>query len=152
MADAWIGCWDGKYVYSFWRPVTAIRAGGGNPDLVGDPNWTPLAVTPNHPEYPAAHGCISTAAAQALRRFFHRSKFTFSMDSTVTNTTHTFGRFQEAADEAAIARIYGGMHYLNTVLVGQELGKSVVDNLVDKGFFQRTEGDQDDDFTESDGD
>src|SRR6266849_7909181 len=56
-ADSLIACFDAKYHYSFWRPVTAIREGGGNSDLIADPNWTPLGVTPNHPEYPAAHAC-----------------------------------------------------------------------------------------------
>lgn len=135
MADAWIGCWDGKYTYRFWRPVTAIRAGG-------EPGWTPLAVTPNHPEYPAAHGCVSAAAAEALSRFFDGDTNTFTMDSTVTGTTHTFARFREAGDEAGMARIYGGMHYLNSVLVGQELGRNVVDHLVDRGFFRQVDDDR----------
>ena len=53
-ADSVIGCWNAKFTFSFWRPVTAIRAGGGNPQLTGDPTWTPLGATPAHPEYPAA--------------------------------------------------------------------------------------------------
>src|SRR3984893_3406923 len=57
-ADSVIGCWNAKFSFSFWRPVTAIRAGGGNPQLTGDRTWTPLAATPAHPEYPAAHGCV----------------------------------------------------------------------------------------------
>ncbi|HET9036096.1 MAG TPA: vanadium-dependent haloperoxidase, partial [Myxococcaceae bacterium] len=55
--DSQIACWDSKYSYSFWRPSTAIRAGGGNTSLIADPTWLPLANTPAHPEYPAAHGC-----------------------------------------------------------------------------------------------
>src|SRR5215831_4847309 len=58
-SDALIGCWDSKYNYAFWRPVTAIRVGGGNPNLEPDPDWIGFVITPNHPEYPAAHGCFS---------------------------------------------------------------------------------------------
>lgn len=54
VADAAIGCFNGKYKYGFWRPVTAIPAGGGNADTPADPSWTALGTTPNYPEYPAA--------------------------------------------------------------------------------------------------
>ena len=65
MADAFIGCWDAKYHYSFWRPVTAIQQGDtdGRADTQGDPSWLPFQTTPNHPEYPAAHACVSTAVS-----------------------------------------------------------------------------------------
>ena len=57
----------------FWRPVTAIRAGGGNPDLTADPTWIGLVITPNHPEYPAAHGCFSGSVVEVLTSLFrHR--------------------------------------------------------------------------------
>src|SRR5712671_4335691 len=69
-ADSVIGCWNAKYSFSFWRPVTAIRAGGGNPNLAGDPAWTPLAATPAHPEYPAAHGCVTGAVSTILAGYF----------------------------------------------------------------------------------
>ena len=64
-SDALIACWDSKYHYLFWRPVMAIRnaAIDGNPATQADPAWTPLLVTPNHPEYPAAHTCLSGAEA-----------------------------------------------------------------------------------------
>jgi hypothetical protein len=65
-ADAGIGCWNAKFTFSFWRPVTAIQAGGGNPALKADPNWLPLAKTPSHPEYPAAHGCVTGAVSAIL--------------------------------------------------------------------------------------
>src|SRR5438552_848092 len=63
VGDSFIGCWDAKYHSGFWRPVTAIQNGGidGNPDTVPDPTWMPLGITPNHPEYPAAHGCLTGA-------------------------------------------------------------------------------------------
>ena len=81
-ADGFIGCMDAKYQYSFWRPVTAIRAGGGNPELVADPSWTALAVTPNHPEYPAAHGCGTGALSTIVAGYFGTTEVPLSVTST----------------------------------------------------------------------
>ena len=71
IADAAISCWDAKYFYEFWRPVTAIRLddadGDGNPD---DPNWTPLVVTPAFPEYTSGHSSVAGAAATVLVDYF----------------------------------------------------------------------------------
>ena len=140
-ADAAIGCWDGKYHYSFWRPVTAIRNGGidGNPDTVPDANWTPLGVTPNHPEYPAAHGCVSGAIATALKNFFGTPKVTLVVTSTVTNTTHTFTNTKDLETEVEHARIYAGFHYHHSVVQGALLGTKVSDQ-VSKDFFKRLTG------------
>ena len=141
MADAWIGCWDGKYHYSFWRPVTAIRQGetDGRTDTIGDPNWLPFQTTPNHPEYPGAHACVSTAASYALRRFFHRNETMFAMDAIVGGVTyvHTFTRYTDAGAEASAARIYGGMHYEFSNEAGAHLGRQVVRQMFDRGFFRR---------------
>ncbi len=65
-SDAGIACWDSKYHYLFWRPIMAIRNAqiDGNPATTPDPNWTPLLTTPNHPEYPAAHTCLTGAEAE----------------------------------------------------------------------------------------
>src|SRR5215475_3987918 len=72
LADAVIGCWDAKYTYSSWRPITAIELAGtdGNPDTAADPAWTPLITTPPFPEYPSAHSCVSGAAGRILAHFF----------------------------------------------------------------------------------
>src|SRR5258707_4225180 len=64
-ADALIACFDAKYEYLQWRPVYAIPQGDtdGNPWTTGDPTWKPLAGTPNHPEYPSGHACLTEAEA-----------------------------------------------------------------------------------------
>jgi len=130
VADAAIGCWDGKYHYHFWRPVTAIRAGDtdGNPATEPDPGWTPLAVTPNHPEYPAAHGCATGALTRTLEILFG-PHVQLSASSSVTNTTHTFSSPEDLLHEVQAARIYGGMHYRNSIEVGTALGHCVVAQL-----------------------
>jgi hypothetical protein len=141
MADAWIGCWDAKYYYSFWRPVTAIQQGDtdGRRGTIGDPGWMPFRTTPNHPEYPGAHGCVSTAASHALKRFFGRDRTFFPMDAEVAGVTyvHVFTRYTDAGDEARAARIFGGMHYHFSNEAGGRLGRQVVRAMFDKGFFRR---------------
>jgi hypothetical protein len=139
-ADALIACWDAKYFYNFWRPVTAIRAGDsdGNPRTAPDPTWIAQVVTPNHPEYPAAHGCFSGASTETLKHFFGTDEVEFSMDSTVPgllNPVRTYSRFSEALHEVLEARIYGGMHYRNSTRIGAHVGKQV-SRLTTRHFFR----------------
>jgi len=129
-ADALIACWDAKYSYNFWRPVTAIRAGDsdGNPETEPDPVWIGLLVTPNHPEYPAAHGCFSGASTETLKYFFGTDEIAFRMDSNVAglvDPVRTYSRFSDALTEVLDARIYGGMHYRNSTRIGANIGKQV---------------------------
>jgi hypothetical protein len=83
-ADAIIACFDAKYHYAFWRPITAIRAGDtdGNDATVADPNWLPLLpATPNHPEYPSAHSCATPASARVIARFLGTQHIDFIVPS-----------------------------------------------------------------------
>jgi hypothetical protein len=144
-SDAVIACWDAKYEYMLWRPVTAIRAGGGDPRLTGDPDWSSLVTTPNHPEYPAAHGCFSGAATRTLKRFFHTDSFPFTIDSTfagVTTPVRSYSKFSQALDEVIDARVYGGMHYRFSGDVGAKIGKEAAKQAA-RAF--RSAGDDDDD-------
>lgn len=142
MSDGLIACWDSKYTYNFWRPVTAIPAGDtdGNSKTVPDPAWLPLAVTPNHPEYPSAHGCASGAITDALKRFFGTDTFAFTIDSTVPgliHPVHAYTKFSQAIDEIAVARIYGGMHYRFSTAAGVKIGKQV-SRFATRHFFRQT--------------
>ena len=141
MADAWIACWDAKYHYGFWRPVTAIQQGDtdGRADTSGDPAWTPFRTTPNHPEYPGAHACVSTAAAHVLRRFFGRDATDFPMDGVVGTTTyvHRFTRYTDAGREARAARIYGGMHYEFSNEAGARIGRRIARQMFERRFLER---------------
>jgi hypothetical protein len=133
-ADAGIGCWNAKFSFSFWRPVTAIRAGGGNPELTSDPNWTPLANTPAHPEYPAAHGCVTGAVSTILKGYFGTPDVHFSVDSLVTHTTHSFSSTRDLMDEVEHARIYAGFHYHHSIIQGKALGRKVAHQLLEEFF------------------
>jgi len=136
-ADALIAVFDSKYYYNFWRPVTAIRAGetDGNDATEADVTWVALAPTPNHPEYPAAHGAVSTAYAETLRHFFGTKKVTITLSSTLTGTTHTFHNTDDIIKEIIDARIYGGMHYRTSGVHGSVIGRKVA-HWVDKHYFQ----------------
>jgi hypothetical protein len=127
--DSQIACWDAKFYYSFWRPVTAIRAGDtdGNPDTAPDPYWIGLATTPAHPEYPAAHGCWTSATATVLEQFNGTKAVHFTLDSARTETTHVFENTDDLRAEIIDARVYGGMHYRNSVEVGARMGEQVAD-------------------------
>jgi len=138
-ADSTIGCWNAKFTYNFWRPVTAIRAGGGNPELAGDPNWTPLGTTPSHPEYPAAHGCVTGTVSDLIEDFFKTSKVHIVVDSLVFTDgvhTHSFEDTHDLFDEVFWARIYAGFHYHHSLEEGGRLGRKVSRQLI-RGSFRR---------------
>ena len=83
MADAAIACWDAKYEYHYWRPITAIRetADDGNPATTPDTTWVPMFATPGHPEYPSGHSCVSGAASAVLaEEFGDRTPFKMTSD------------------------------------------------------------------------
>jgi membrane-associated phospholipid phosphatase len=127
MADASIGCWDAKYTYTYWRPITAIRELGddGNAATSPDPNWVPLIATPGHPEYPSGHSCASGAAATVLSdEFGERTRFTVESD-LLLGVTRSFKSFTEALQEVANARIFSGIHFRTACEVGQGLGRTI---------------------------
>ncbi len=132
MADAIISCWDAKYTFSSWRPVTAIRLGDsdGNDATAPDPSWTPFVTTPPFPEYPSAHSCASGAAARVLSlQFGEQSQFDVTT-LTATNVSRRFYSFTAALDEMKTARIAGGIHFRTACTDGQALGTSVADYVL----------------------
>ena len=133
-ADSAVGCWNAKFFFSFWRPVTAIRAGGGNSALAADPSWSPLGSTPAHPEYPAAHGCVTGAVSTILEEYFRTPNLQFSVDSLVTHTVHNFASTADLMHEVENARIYAGFHYHHSVIQGRVLGIKVGHQLMQRYF------------------
>jgi hypothetical protein len=130
MADAQIACWDSKYFYNFWRPITAIRLGDqdGNPLTMVDPEWQPLIDTPNFPEYPSGHADISGAVSHMLRLYFGSDELTFQMTTTnalAPQKTRTFTRFSQAEREVIDARVYVGIHYRNSDTTAAAQGRRV---------------------------
>jgi hypothetical protein len=125
--DAMIACFDTKYHYWFWRPDHAIPLADtdGNPRTVPDPTWTPLATTPNFPEYPSAHACHSTAVVAALDAFFGTDKVPFTLDSRVTHATRAYGRLHSIVREVNQVRVLVGFHFRSSDLEGSKLGAEV---------------------------
>lgn len=116
-ADATIACFEAKYHHLRWRPQTAIST--------SDPAWQPRLPTPNHPEYPAAHGCTTAALAENLAEFFGTRRVVFGFESTVTQSAHTWPDVDTAVKEVREARIVGGMHFRFATLAGERLGVEV---------------------------
>jgi hypothetical protein len=133
MADAGIACWDGKYRYVFWRPITAIRAGDtdNNASTDPDPAWTPWldffpTGTPNHPEYPSGHSSLSGAAAFVLTAAFGDDT-SFTVTSDVRPGTRAFSSFSATVAEIADARVFGGIHFRTSCVRGNILGQAVAE-------------------------
>jgi len=128
LADAITACWDSKYRYIFWRPVTAIRAGAaaGDPDADWSPLLDSLTGTPPHPEYPSAHSTYSGAAAFILAAEFVENT-AFSLTSEIRPGTRSYASFSEAIAEIADARVFGGIHLRSSCARGNSLGRAVAD-------------------------
>jgi len=134
-ADAGNACFESKYHYLFWRPSSAITLDGdGNSATTIDASWTPVVSTPNHPEYPAAHSCVTTSSAEIVRYFFGTSNVTFDINSTVTGTTRHYTSTLDWIEEIKVARIAGGMHFRTSTVDGTALGKSVAEWVVTHHF------------------
>jgi hypothetical protein len=126
-ADSLIACMNAKYHYSFWRPYMAVRTADtdGNPATTADPAWVPLLATPNHPEYPAAHGCITSAEAEVLATVLGTRHIDIDIASPVTGTTRHFDTVGQLDAEIIDARVWGGLHFRHSGQVGVRLGTEV---------------------------
>ena len=141
-ADGAISCWNDKYYWNFWRPITAIRLADtdGNPATVADPTWTPLfsgappLTTPAFPDHPAGHTCISGAVVETLKDFFGTDKVSFSAMSGLSGTTRGFDRFSEAIKEIIDARVWGGIHFRTADVQGHVIGRKVA-HWLDRHYF-----------------
>ncbi|WP_019989663.1 vanadium-dependent haloperoxidase [Rudanella lutea] len=126
LMDAFISCWDEKYRSNRIRPETAINR-------YLNPRWQPLLQTPPFPEYTSGHSVISSAVAEVL-------SYLIGPDFSFTDTTETifelpersFTSFRQAAEEASISRLYGGIHYRDAIENGQAQGRAIGTFVVEK--------------------
>jgi hypothetical protein len=164
-ADAQIACMSAKYHFLRWRPVTAIdptsvTADGygpvpgyddGNPNTTEEPGWRPLITTPNHPEYPAAHGSMTSAMAQVFTTFLGTRRIDIDVhgfDATGAagnlDATRHFARASDLRHEIINARLWAGLHFRFSGIAGVKLGRAVAKYDLERAF-QATEASDDDD-------
>ncbi len=141
LADTTIAFFEAKYVYNFWRPVTAVRLADtdGNPQSDADPNWLPLgSKTAPDPSYPGAHSAISKAGATVLA-FYFGDRFSFDVSSeSLPGVLRHFNSFSAAAEEAGLSRIFAGQHFRTDHIAGKTLGNQVADSI-DKHVLREEE-------------
>ena len=140
-ADGLIACFDAKWHYAFWRPITAVRAGDtdGNAATVGDPAWTPLLpATPNHPEYPSAHSCLTPGAGRVVARFLGTEQIDFTIPSLTGLGDRHYATPQDLQYDVGNARIWGGIHFRSAVDDGIAIAKKTVNQVLSK-HFQRAQ-------------
>ena len=117
-ADAFIACWDAKYHFQLWRPWQSVP--------VVEPGWTPMLGTPNHPEFPSAHGCLTGTLAFALSELMDTMLIDLDIDAVNTGTTRHFDTRRQLITEVGDARIWGGLHYRFSVDAGVDIARRVV--------------------------
>lgn len=123
MHEASVLAWKGKYQYNVVRPITYIQQHF-------DKQWVPVIVTPNHPEFPAAHATLSNAAAMALCTLFGEScAVTDNSYTDIGMNERRFVSLQEVAREAGLSRLYGGIHYRYSIEQGFILGEAVAKHV-----------------------
>jgi hypothetical protein len=126
VTNALIACWDAKYRYMFWRPVTAIPAGAtdDNPATEPDSAWTPSIVTPSHPEYPAAHTTVGASVLAFYTVWFGADEFPLAFQGN-GGEVRNYTSVREIHTEEGNARVWGGMHWRHSTEVGTAVGTRV---------------------------
>ncbi|MBV9334851.1 MAG: vanadium-dependent haloperoxidase [Solirubrobacterales bacterium] len=149
--DAGMACFDSKYTYQRWRPITAIQHAdlADNPGTTADPTWSPLLPTPNHPEYPAQHGCVTSALAQVIATALGTDNINATIPgaqdgATTLTTSQTFATVHDLKEQLVNARVWAGLHFRTSVLAGETLGTHVADWALER-YFQPPDQDDDND-------
>lgn len=133
VSDAFVSCWNAKYKYNRMRPVTFIKKNI-------DSTWNSYIQTPNFPEYTSGHSTQSGAIAEILNKEFgYNYAFT---DAThqhrpeINGAPRSFNSFNEFAEECAMSRLYGGIHYRQAITIGLEVGKKIGTRVSELKFYK----------------
>ena len=129
-ADSAIVCWETKYRYNTWRPVTAIQLADkdNNPLTEADKDWVQDLASPPFPSYPSGHSTFSKASAQVLTHFYGTDAISFITTSdSMPGVSRKFDRLSVCADEVGMSRIYGGFHFMFDNVQGKAIGERVGD-------------------------
>jgi hypothetical protein len=138
IANTFINDWDAKFTYNFWRPITAIRNGDrdSNDATERDPGWTPSNATPMHPEYPSQAAIICGVAVTILESVFGpKPPTSITMaDFVDPKIKREFGGINEMAAEQANVRVWGGIHFRNSLNVGEDMGHKIGAYLIENSL------------------
>src|SRR5437867_7258957 len=140
IANCYILDWDAKFHYQFWRPLTAIRNGDqdGNDATERDAGWLPLNATPMHPEYPSQAGINAGTARNILESVFGTGPESFAVtDVADARLQRRFDSLAQMAEEHKEVRIWGGIHFRNSLEVGESMGRKLADHLL-ANYLKRT--------------
>ncbi len=133
VADSRIAVWDTKFTYKFWRPVTALNADSDGTVTNDYAAWTPLIVTPPHPEYPSGHSATVAAGLEILRNFYgDRNNLTLH-SATKDEPPRTVASLSQIAEENGLSRIYGGIHFSFSNEPAQDFGRKVGEYTLQHG-------------------
>jgi hypothetical protein len=139
--DAGIACYDSKFFYQFWRPITAIQNADkdNNPDTTADPTWQPLLPVPGHPEYPSQHGCFTAAFSDTMAAALHTQHLDVTVPGgqgglTTLTTTQHFNTVHDIQNQIIDARVWLGFHFRNSVQQGLNVGNNVADWELNRYF------------------
>jgi hypothetical protein len=138
IANTFINDWDAKFTYNFWRPVTAIRNGDqdGNDATERDAGWTSFNAVPMHPEYPSQAAIVAGAAIGVIEAVFGAVPQVpvVASDLMDPKLQRRYGSVQQMADETMEVRIWGGIHFRNSLQVGYDMGKKIATYLVENSL------------------
>jgi len=140
-ADGLIACWDAKFYFDWWRPVSAIHNGetDGNRLTTRDPLWEPLAVTPNFPEYPSGHTCATGAVAHTIQDVLQHEGLqhvAIPARNVVSGEERFYRSADEVVDEVIEARMLLGLHFRSADEDGADIGRRIA-HQIRRDFFRR---------------
>jgi hypothetical protein len=129
-ADSQISVYETKYLYNYWRPITAIQQGDfdGSRFTDGDAGWTPFIQTPPYPEYSSGANCLAASITNVLRHFFRTDKVEMSIWSTATGLAvnpRKYARLSDIEREMVEVRIWQGIHFRTAEDVGRVQGSRI---------------------------
>jgi hypothetical protein len=137
VADAVISVWHAKYVYGYWRPITAINLADtdGNPATAADPTWTPLVATPPYPEYPSGYNVVNSTVTHGIEDLFDTRHLQLTLISTAVPGVQRFYDSGGAERRDVInARMWNGFHFRFANTAARDIGRRLIDWTLDHYF------------------
>lgn len=140
LSDVAIACWDAKYAFNYWRPVTAIQAAENdfNEQTQAVKDWMPLLNTPAFPEYVSGHSAFSAAGAVVLAKFNGDDVVDFRVPSdSLPGKWRGYQSLWQCADEVSQSRLYGGIHFPSALEDGLAMGRRIAEHVLAAEFVSR---------------